>query len=60
MICVFYHLAAKSHEGLGDKGISAVEALLFLSQQISLIGGNMPLGKIYIELYRRNKLHTLG
>ena len=60
MICVFHHRAAKSHEGLGDKGISAVEALLFLSEQISLTGEICPWGKVYIELYRRNELHTLG
>lgn len=44
-IYVFHHGTAKSHEGLewGIKVLGAVEALLSLLEQISLIGGSMPL-----------------
>lgn len=52
-ICVFHHGTAKSHEGLegGIKVLGAVEALLSLLEQISLIGGKYALEVKYILGY---------
>lgn len=52
-ICAFHHGTAKSHEGLegGRKVLGAVEAVLSLLQQISLIGGKYGLEVKYILSY---------
>lgn len=53
-MCLFHHGTAKSHEGWSGEGIKvlgAVEALLSLLEQISLIGRKYALEVKYILSY---------